>query len=257
MGNVAEPNKNEEPEGVRARKRVEEVVSQLIEKWSAVIGLTVTVQFREDVTEALHAFMRAHLATPGRWRWSAARKEYLRLAEDYAAVAQLLRPGGGVIPPLTFDPRFSALPPLWPDPPFLRTAGLNQFRTALTALTKHDAEKRVLDATVFEELARTARQYAKLCVDTGGRSPPISFDALWRGLKVAVEHATKCRATITWREDLGIWGGDLFRLVEAVWPVACEIAETITGRRALGPPTPSARGKHLQRGLKALTRRGR
>lgn len=131
MGNAGQRGEKKEQEDVRARKRVEEVVPQHIQRWAAAGGLRLSDQFREDVTEALHAFMRAHLATPSRWRWSTARKEYSRLAEDYAAIAKLLGPGKGVMPPLTFDPRFSALPPLWPDPSLLRAVCLNQFRTAL------------------------------------------------------------------------------------------------------------------------------
>ena len=247
MGNSGEPREKKEPKDVRARKCVEKIVPQHIEQWAAAAVVRATDQFQEDVTEALHAFMRAHCATPGRWRWSTARKEYLRLAEDYAAIAKLLGPGKGVMPPLTFDPRFSALPPLWPDPSLLRAVCLNQFRTALAPFG---------DAAFFEGLSMAARRYAKLCVDAGGRPPPFAFDALSRGLKIAVEHATKRRATITRREDLGEWGGKLFRLVEAVWPVACGIAETITQRRAIGPSTPSARGKHLQRALDAPRRSG-
>ena len=233
----------------RARELVNATVPQHVAAWAKIIGLQGTdAQFQEDVTEALHASMRAHIATPHRWRWSDARKAYLRLAQDYAAIAQLLQPGGDVNPPLTNDPRFSALPSLWPDPPYLRTVALDQFRTALASFG---------DAAFFEGLAKAARQYAKRCaVDRGGHPPPYAFDALSSGLKHAFERATKRKATITHREDLGQWGGDFFSFVETVWSVACEIARTVPLPPPLTPSTPEARGKHLQRALKALERSG-
>ena len=231
----------DESEYTRARKCVEKAVPQHIEQWAAAVGLTVTDHFREDVTEALHACMRAHIAAPHRWTWVTARAAYSRLAKDYAAIAQLLRPDGGVVPPLSHSAPFNALPPLWPDPPLLRPA-LRQFRIAL---------ERCGDAAVFEGLAKAARQYAGLCVGEGGRPPPFAFDALWQRLMVAFEQATKRKATITHREDLGKWGGPFFRLVEATWPAARGIAEKVTGR-ALEASTSSGRGKHLQRGLKFL-----
>ena len=52
-----EPDEKKEPEDIRARKLVEEVVPQHIEQWAAAIGLRRTdvpfEQFREGVTEAL------------------------------------------------------------------------------------------------------------------------------------------------------------------------------------------------------------
>jgi hypothetical protein len=228
----------------RARGLVAAAVPRHVKVWAETIGLQSTdarfAQFGEDVTEALHACMRAHIAAH-RWTWVTARAAYSRLAKDYAAIAQLLRPDGGVVPPFSHSAPFNALPPLWPDPPLLRPA-LRQFSAALEPYG---------DAAAFEGLAKAARQYADLCVGKDGRPPPFAFDALWLRLMVALEQATKRKATITHREDLGEWGGSFFRLVEAIWPVARGIAEKVTGR-ALEASTSSGRGKHLQRGLKFL-----
>jgi hypothetical protein len=74
---------------------VEKAVANNVGKWGAAIGLKRTdagfAEFREHMTRALHAFMLAHIATPGRWRWSTVRRAFLDLAEDYAAISKLLR----------------------------------------------------------------------------------------------------------------------------------------------------------------------
>ena len=64
MGNTGKRGEKKEPEDVRARKRVEEVVPRHIEQWAAAAGVRPTDQFQEDVTEALHAFMRARRLGP-------------------------------------------------------------------------------------------------------------------------------------------------------------------------------------------------
>ena len=143
----------------RARELVNATVPQHVAAWAKIIGLQGTdAQFQEDVTEALHAFMRAHIATTsGRWRWSTVRKAFLDLAEDYTALAKLLRhwESGRALPPHRFDPLFKDLPPLWPDPPVLRTK-LAPF-----------------DAARSKGLAKAAKGYAKACpLDKGGRVSP-------------------------------------------------------------------------------------
>jgi hypothetical protein len=148
-----------------------------------------------------------------------------------------------------FDPRFEHLPRLGPEP--------KRLRAALTTFG---------DAAMFADLAGAARRYAKACAkDERGRpSPYYAFDmlcfghrgdAVCVGLRGAVEGATGRKVTITRHHDRGEWGGDFFQLVEAVWPVACEIAEAVTMRRMPpNPSTPEARGKHLQRALKTIGR---
>ncbi len=223
-----------------ARERVEEAVSQHIEEWAAASGLTCTDKFKEDVTEALHAFMRAHIATPGRWRWSTVRKAFFDVADDYAAISKLLRhwESGRDLPPLHLDPRFKDLPPLWPEPPMLR---------AVLAPFGNGAK--------FSKLAKAARHYAALCVpDEGSRPRSIAFDTLCVGLLDGLERATKRKAALT-RHWGGKWGGDYFRLVEAVWPVACEVAEAVANLPVRSsPPTSEALGQRLKRLLKRLGR---
>ena len=129
MGNAGQRGKKEEPEYVRANKRVEEAVPQHIEQWATAAGLPLTHQFQEIVTKALRAFMGWHIATPSRWRWSTARKAYLDLADDYDAIGKLLRhwESGRALPPVHHDPRFNqfrfnCLKQLKPEPPVLRAA---------------------------------------------------------------------------------------------------------------------------------------
>jgi hypothetical protein len=219
----------------KAREAVEKAVQQHIEQWAAAVGLTVTDQFREDVTEALHAFMRN--ATPGRWRWSTMRRAFLDLADGYAAIAKVLGrwESGGTLPPVYFDPRFKDLPQLM-DP---RVLG------AVLASYGHAAD--------FKDLAKAAQRYAGLCVRDEGSRPRflVAFDALCvgdisrGGLLRAFEGATKRKATSS---------GAYFRLVTAVWPAAREIAQAVTKQPPLGPRKPGAMRKHLERLLKQLGR---
>jgi hypothetical protein len=221
-----------------ARKLADQATAASVELWAKEIGLTRKAarfeQFRNDVTEALHACLCEHILEEYHWRWSEARKGYLRIAAYYAKVAELLRRGENVgLPPFHFDPRFKDLPPLSP-PAEILAAALSPFGTTAD----------------FQQLAEAARRYADACVeDRGSRPKHFAFDALSRGLKLAFERAAERKATITRRDDRGEWDGDFFRLVEAVWPVACNIAEKVTGQPLPGPATTEARGKYLQRRL--------
>src|SRR5262249_51407979 len=117
----------------RARELVNAAVPQHVEAWAGIIGLksadgrfqrtepmfnvppavpaTVAVlvlvhaliaQFRDDITEALHACMRAHEAAPYRSRWSDVRTDFVRVAEAARAVTRDLR---------NLRAGFDALPP--------------------------------------------------------------------------------------------------------------------------------------------------
>jgi hypothetical protein len=225
-------------EYVLGRERVEDEVGAHIAAWADAIGLTLTDErfphFREDVKEALHACIRAHVSAPYRWRWSDVRRRYRDLGDDYVTLSGLLRrwETNGRLPPVHFDPRFRELPQLWPDPQLLR-AELASFG----------------DSTYFDQLAKVARSYAKACVvDKGGHPPPNAFDKLCvgdkpcSGLIGAFERATGRKAT---------WVGHFFKLVETVWPVANAIARAATKRPLpSNPSTSEARGKRLQRLLK-------
>jgi hypothetical protein len=220
----------------RARELVAAAVPQHVEAWAKTIGLQSTdarfAQFREDVTEALHACMRAHIATPGRWRLSTMRQTFLDLADDYAAIAKVLRhwESGGTLAPVYFDPRFKDLPPLM-DPTVLRSVLAPYGRAA-----------------DFKRLAKAARGYAELCVrDKGTRPRSLAFDTLCVGLVDAFERATKRKATSS---------GDYFRLVAAVWAVTGEVARGVTKQPPppSGPLTPSAMRKRLLRLLKRRRR---
>jgi hypothetical protein len=175
------------------------------------------------------------------------------LSGDYSTIARLLRrwESGGALPMVRFDPRFKDLPQLWPEPKQLRSV-LTQFG----------------DAAMFAGLAKEARRYAKAC-DRDEHGRPSRYhafdvlcfglmgDAVFVGLRGAVEGATGRKVTMTRYDDRGEWGGDFFHLVEAVWPVACKIAEAVIKRlMPPNPSTPEARGKHLQRALKAIGRGG-
>jgi hypothetical protein len=228
MGNAGQQGEEEEPEYVRARKCVEKIVPQHIKQWAAAIGQTATDELQGDVTKALFECVLAHIAAPGRWRWRTARKAYLDLAEDYDAMSKLLRhwESGRAPPPLSFDPRFKDLPSLWPEPALLRAK-----------LAPYNSDH-------FKNLAKTAKSYAKACAPDEGGRPRTGFDTLCYRLKEAFERATRRQATSS---------GDFCRLLELVWPVACDVAETVTKRpMSSKSSTSGALRRRLQRLLVRL-----
>lgn len=100
-------------------------------------------------------------------------------------------------------------------------------------------------AADFKGLAKAAWCYAKLCLpDEGTRPRSRAFDTLCVRLIDGFKRVTKRKPTSS---------GDYFRLIEAVWGVACEIAETVT-KRSVEPnlPTSGALRKRVERLLKHL-----
>lgn len=204
---------------------LKKAVASHVKEWAAAIGLKRTdagfAEFSEDLTWALRAFVAAHSATPGRWRWSNAKKAFLDLANDYTTISKLLRhwENGRGLPPVHVDPRFESLPLLNPEPAVLRAALAPYGNTAR-----------------FAELAAAAQHYASVCVpDNGSRPRTFAFDVLCFELeKVFKERRAPER------------GGDYFQLVKAVWPVAREVAQAAT-KQPLPDFTSAALGKRLQR----------
>jgi hypothetical protein len=196
-----------------ARELIEDAVPQHIEAWAATIGLkqkdALFEQFREDVTEALHACMRAHNAVSHNRhkRYSDLGRDFTALAKAAEATVQQLR---GV------EYILKRLPPMQHDPAFRLV---------------HDPH-----ATAFEQdgLAKAARLWAHECrrADRGGRQPMTAFRLLADGLVRAYSRATKRKGT----------GGNvregrsrLRALVEAVLPTARKIAKDVTGKSLKAP----------------------
>ena len=204
----------------RARDLVTAAVPLHIEAWAKAIGLRSTdaafAQFREDVTEALHACMRAHIATPYRSRWSDFRTDFMRVAESARAAARHLdnlRAAFHALPP----------PPIWlrdPEPMF-----------------KHWP---LQSASDLETLAKEADQQAEVCksADKGSRPEMVAFATLAAVLAQAFEHATG---------EAAVGSGGFVALVDAVLPAAREIAEQASGRRLQEPNSREARREYLGR----------
>jgi hypothetical protein len=99
----------------KARKRVEEEVPKHIGEWAAAIGLRQTdirfKTFREDMTETLHACMRAHIADEHNTykRFSDLRKDFMTLARVATAAANQMR---------KIEDLFRRMPPMHHDPAF-------------------------------------------------------------------------------------------------------------------------------------------
>lgn len=196
----------DESEYTRARKCVEKDVSQHVERWGALLGLTRPDarfdQFEKDVTEALHACMRACIAEKYRRhkRFSHLRRDLNAVAKAATATSKRLR---------NLEEILKRLPPMQHDPAFRLI---------------HDPH-----ATAFEldGLAEAARRHADECksADSGGPSRMRAFTVLAVGLILAYRGATKLRGT-----GRGAREGKLLDLVEAVRPTARRIAMNVTGK---------------------------
>jgi hypothetical protein len=209
MGKAGQRGKkepDEAPEDIRARKLVEEVVPQHIEQWAAAIGLRRAdapfEQFREGVTEALHACMRAHIADKHSLykRFSDLRKDFLALDRAATGAAVRLR---------SVEDLLRRLPPMQHDPAFRLI---------------HDPHAAAFE---LDNLAERARSIADECkrADPGGTLILRSFEAFAKGLVHAYQSATGRTGV-----GRGAREGELRNLCDAVLPIACEIAETVTGK---------------------------
>ena len=206
----------------RARELVNAAVPQHVEAWAAILGLGSTdvrnAQFQEDVTEALHACMRAHIAAPDRSRWSDIRTDFIRVADAARAVAKRL------------DNLRAAFDDLPPNPIWLRDP---------EPMFKHLPLQSVSD---LEALANEADQQAEACKlsDKGSRPEMVAFATLAAVLAQALEHATG---------EAHVGSARFIALVDEVLPVARNIAEKATERRLEEPNSQEARKKYLARML--------
>jgi hypothetical protein len=197
----------------RARELVAAAVPRHVEAWAKTIGLQSTdarfAQFREDVTEALHACMRAHIAGKHRRyeRISDLREDFIALGKAATAAIAKLRDVENILkrlPPMQHDPAFRLIHDPW-----------------ATALE-------------LDGLAKAARQHADdyKSADRGGPSRMRTFDALAEGLIRAYSGATKRKGTGgNVREGTSRLRG----LVEAVLPTAGELAIAATGKQLKTP----------------------
>jgi hypothetical protein len=197
----------------RARKLVAAAaVPGHVEAWAKTIGLQSTdarfAQFREDVTEALHVCMRAHIAGKHRRyeRISDLREDFIALGKAATAAIAKLRDVENIL---------KRLPPMQHDP---------AFRLA------HDPWATALE---LDGLAKAARQHADECkhADRGGKTAMRAFRTLAWGLVTAYRRATGHTGVGRSARD-----GPLLDLCEAVLPHARKLAKAITDQ-ALETPS--------------------
>jgi hypothetical protein len=205
--------------------------------WAHIIELRAEgerlAQFKDNVTEALHACLRAHIFAAYRWRWSDARKAFLRAAQHAATMIQAQRK---LEAELLRGPLNYLVPMLIHDHP----DGQHLLQMPLTPISELETKRDM------------ARRWAERCkqLEKRGREKFYAFGGLVKGLRRAFESATRGAATLTHREDRrdeDEWGGRFWELVEAVLPVAQHVAVTVAGAAFDAPATPGARGKYLQR----------
>jgi hypothetical protein len=214
----------------RARQLVEQAVPQHIERWAALIGLKPTdagfARFREDMTEALHAGMQAHIDDQGHLKSKLTRVADMRPplkqeAREARALAQRLR------------------------------AFASKYVTGHATLILRLGQ--VFDpgalAEDFDALASLREDQAAACKDSGGPTRKMrAFTALAEGLTRAYSRATGRKGT-----GGNVREGDsrLRKLVEAVLPEARKITEAMTGK-PLTVPRSGGLGDHLDEIAKRL-----
>jgi hypothetical protein len=197
----------DDSEYTKARERVETEVPKRIDSWGALLELTRKEarfdQFKVDVTEALHACMRAHIAEGHRQyeRFSDLRKDFIALAGEAVAAMTKLRSVEKILkrlPPMQHDPAFRLVHDPWAT------------------------------ACELDGLAKAARRHADECksADLGGPYRTMrAFEALGERLTCGYIRATKRKGT---GGNVRESSSRLRKLVEAVLPTAQELAIAAT-----------------------------
>jgi hypothetical protein len=218
----------------RARELVEDAVATKVELWAKEIGLTRKdaglEQFRNDVAEALHACMRAQIATPYRRRGSGLREALNRVSREAEATAK----------------RLCRLQAALDDLPAAAFYGDPAFRFPALRAIEVDLVGSPPD---IEGLAAAARRYSDALKlgDKGGPTKMVAFEALAEGLIDAYRHATGQ----TGKGDAAR-AGSLLSLVEAVLPTARDLAQDATGDPLQTPEGEAALGEYLHRTARHL-----
>ncbi|HZV04172.1 MAG TPA: hypothetical protein VE999_03690 [Gemmataceae bacterium] len=251
---------------VRARRQAVWAVREHATEWARVIDLLEEGEsfekFKEDLTEALHACLRACLRPPGQ-RASNIQKMLKRVANLATATAPKLLELQELLdelkPFFDQDPSFR-LPPLGPIAFSLSEVARTRLDQRFAPRSRRDQNRKLPPRS--PPLAEAARHYAEAeaLKDKGGAPKRfIAFDALIKGeegsangLADAYARATGSAAKVTWSEHREQYEGRFLALVEAVLPVARDIAEKAARHEIPFPKTARARGKYVYE----ATRRG-
>jgi hypothetical protein len=219
------PNWKREAMPYQRATDLETVVSRRIGDWAKTVGLTRTdkrfTQFREGVTDTLHACIEAHIVEQHFPKFTriADMRTYLRnRARIERDLAERLR---------DYTSKYVVGHPTL----VLSSLGLNPF------------PGRVFDpaamAQEFDRVASLTEDLAAACKDKGGPPPMRVFKVLAEGLIRAYRQATGERGT-----GHGSRAGHLLDLVEAVLPTVREIANQATGQ-PLRTPSEDNLGEQL------------
>jgi hypothetical protein len=217
----------------RARQLVVDAVAANVKLWAKEIGLICKNarfgRFQDDVTEALHACMRAQIANPDRRRGSDFHKALKRVAHEAEAAANRLRSLQAALDDLPLA--------LFSHDPSFRVPSLKSLEADLAGRPPN-----------IEGLVAVARRHADAFkqVDKGGRSKMTAFEALAEGLIHAYRNATGQ----TGKGDAAR-EGKLRNLVEAVLPTARDLAKDATGE-PLQAPEEEGLGEYLHRTARRL-----
>lgn len=203
----------------RARELIDDAVSSNIEAWTKTIKLTPSdarfVDFRADVTGALHACIERHVMEQDpffKTRTADTRKRLKNEAKEARDLAKQLR---------AYNSKYVV---------GQVTLVLPTGRVFNPGAPAEDFDER---ASFLEKIAGDLR-------DAGGPPPKLrAFKALAEGLIRAYRRATGQKGTGQAARD-----GRLLDLVEAVLRTACEIAQMRTGKR-FETPSPNNLGEQV------------
>jgi hypothetical protein len=251
-------HRRERQPDVLARSLVVTAVDTHAADCAKAIGLRAkgkkSVQFKDNLAEALHACLRAQRGPPRQRLKDLTDK--LKCVEDLAnATAPKLLELQALLNELRVlfghYPSFR-LPPL--DPIAFDLS--DQARAVLDQRLKPRKAKRKPRNELPPDapsLAAMARHLAKTLKDKGGpRKKYPAFDTLLKGdgllgngLVHVYEQATGHEAAVTRNSIDDSYKGSFLDLVGKVLPLACKIAETVTGQTLSHPNSPREIGAHV------------
>jgi hypothetical protein len=213
--------------GEHERRLIDGAVAQHINEWATIVGVAprdaCIEPFRDDVTGALYACLKAHFAgsagDPDKKVSKRVRKQFLAHYKARIKAVKKLR---------------EAFAPVWPP-------SIHEFQVSVD---------QTLHLRALEALTEAMRLEADDWKHGGGR-PPMAFKALAKGLVIAYQRSTERTGVGHGARE----GNKLRTLVARVLPVVCDIAMALTGKPLETPATQAAIGEYLHR-VASKTQRG-
>ena len=223
--------------------RCQKIISRHLPQYEKTIGLTAPNQeFRSKLTHAIVACAFQHMLMPIPKRPSGWRKELAQASKEARTAQNSLRRLGDIL---------DGLPQTFIDQLATRWGLFGE-------IARHSLEREI---SWLQHVSVITGMYAESVktLDRGGAPKMLSFELLVKGLADAYQIARVGRKGITWNEHSEKYTGEFVKLVQAVLPLAKQLAElpkrplrvSRQGKYALGAylRTHTDGPKKVQRGL--------